>query len=45
MTLVTGEVKSPGGLTKLGTGTAQAYLVNHAAENAPGRRSASNIKT
>jgi hypothetical protein len=33
MTLVKGEVKAPGGLTKLGTGTVQAYLVNHAAEN------------
>ena len=34
MTLVTGEVKSPGGMTKLAGGAAQAYLINHAAENA-----------
>lgn len=34
MTLIKGEVKSPGGLTRLGTGAAQAYLINHNADNA-----------
>jgi len=34
MTLVQGEAKSPGGLVKLGGGAAQAYLVNHNADNA-----------
>jgi len=33
MTLVKGEVKSPGGLIRIGTGQAQAYLVNHNADN------------
>jgi hypothetical protein len=34
MTLVAGEVKSPGGVVKLAGGAAQAYVINHAAENA-----------
>lgn len=33
MTLVKGEVASPGGLVRLGKGTAQAYLIAHNAEN------------
>ncbi len=33
MTLVKGEIKVPGGLTKLGSGAARAYLINHNAEN------------
>jgi hypothetical protein len=34
MTLVKGEVRSPGGLTRLGSGAGQAFLVNHNADNA-----------
>ena len=34
MTLVKGEVAAPGGVVKLAKGTAQAYLVNHNADNA-----------
>ena len=34
MTLVKGEVKAAGGLTPLGQGTAQAFLINHNADNA-----------
>jgi len=33
MNLVQGEVKSPGGIIKLGPGQAQAYIVNHNADN------------
>jgi hypothetical protein len=33
MTLIKGEVKIPGGLTKIGSGPARAYLINHNAEN------------
>jgi hypothetical protein len=33
MTLVKGEVKAPGGVTHLGTGTARAYLINNNADN------------
>jgi hypothetical protein len=34
MTLVKGPVKASGGLTRLGSGAAQAFLVNHNADNA-----------
>ena len=34
MAIVQGEVRSPGGLAKLGTGPAQAFLINHNADNA-----------
>jgi hypothetical protein len=34
MTLVKGEVHAAGGLTKLGSGASQAYLINHNADNA-----------
>ena len=34
MTLVKGEVKAPGGLARLGSGAAQAFLINHNADNA-----------
>jgi len=34
MILVKGEVRSPGGLTRLGSGAGQAFLVNHNADNA-----------
>jgi hypothetical protein len=33
MTLIKGEVKSPGGLIRLGSGNAQAFLINHNADN------------
>jgi len=33
MTLVKGEVKSPGGLIRLGSSNAQAFLINHNADN------------
>ena len=33
MTLVKGDVKAPGGVTRLGTGTARAYLINNNADN------------
>jgi hypothetical protein len=33
MTLVKGEVTAPGGVTRLAKGTAQAYLINHNADN------------
>jgi hypothetical protein len=33
MTLVKGEVKAPGGLSRLGTGAAKAYLINNNADN------------
>jgi len=33
MTLVKGEVAVPGGLTRLGKGAVQAYLINHNADN------------
>jgi len=33
MTLVKGEVEAPGGITRLGQGTVQAYLINHNADN------------
>jgi hypothetical protein len=34
MTLVTGAVAVPGGVTRLAKGTVQAYLINHNADNA-----------
>jgi hypothetical protein len=34
MTLVKGEVAAPGGITRLGKGPVQAYLINHNADNA-----------
>ncbi len=34
MTLVKGEVAAPGGVTRLGKGAVQAYLINHNADNA-----------
>ena len=34
MALVKGEVKAPGGLTRLGSGAAQAFLINHNADEA-----------
>jgi hypothetical protein len=33
MTLVKGQVAAPGGVTRLAQGTAQAYLINHNADN------------
>jgi hypothetical protein len=33
MTFIKGEVRAPGGLAKLGSGSAQAFLVNHNADN------------
>jgi len=33
MTLVKGEVAAPGGLSRLGKGAVQAYLINHNADN------------
>ena len=33
MTLVKGEVMAPGGVTRLGKGVVQAYLINHNADN------------
>jgi hypothetical protein len=34
MTLIKGEVAAPGGVTRLGKGAVQAYLINHNADNA-----------
>ncbi len=34
MTLIKGEVAAPGGLSRLGKGAVQAYLINHNADNA-----------
>ncbi len=33
MTLVKGDVTAPGGVTRLGKGAVQAYLINHNADN------------
>jgi hypothetical protein len=33
MTLIKGDVTSPGGVTRLGKGAVQAYLINHNADN------------